>query len=121
MDVEFDQVFNFASFFIPLIFVIVICIILFQVISGLTTWIKNNNAPNVTTLATIVAKRTDVSYHHSDNGSTHHSTYYVTFQDANGKRQEFSISRREYGLLAEQDQGTLNYQGTRFLNFERNA
>lgn len=36
-----------------------------------------------------------------------------------GDRIEFSMSGSEYGMLIEGDAGTLNFQGTRYLGFER--
>ena len=32
---------------------------------------------------------------------------------------EFHVSGQQYGMLVEGDQGKLSFQGTRFLNFER--
>ena len=45
--------------------------------------------------------------------------YYVTFEVDSGDRIEFSMSGSEYGMLIEGDAGTLNFQGTRYLGFER--
>ena len=47
------------------------------------------------------------------------TTYYATFQVESGDRMEFSVSGAEYGMLAEGDQGSLTFQGTRYLGFER--
>ena len=33
---------------------------------------------------------------------------------------EFLVSGTEYGMLAEGDSGELTFQGTRYLNFQRN-
>ena len=48
------------------------------------------------------------------------TSYYVTFQVESGDRMEFEISDMEYGMLAEGDSGELTFQGTRYLNFQRN-
>ena len=48
------------------------------------------------------------------------TSYYVTFQVESGDRMEFEISDTEYGMLAEGDSGKLTFQGTRYLNFQRN-
>lgn len=45
--------------------------------------------------------------------------HYATFQVESGDRMEFSITGREYGMLAEGDRGRLTFQGTRYLGFER--
>ena len=47
------------------------------------------------------------------------TSYYATYQLDSGERLEFSVGGREYGMLAEGDQGTLTYQGTRYKGFER--
>ena len=42
----------------------------------------------------------------------------MTFQVESGDRMELRVSRSEYGLLAERNQGNLSFQGTRYLGFE---
>ena len=112
--------FNFFEFIFPIIFVVIFGIILYQIICGIHTWSKNNSAPQEVVPAVLVSKRMKVDHHHSNEGSSSSSTsYYATFQLTTGERQEFKIKGREYGLLAEQDQGTLSFQGTRYLSFER--
>ena len=73
--------------------------------------------------AEVVTKRTDVTRHHHGNEADFHTSsttwYYVTFQVDSGDRMEFSVSGPEYGMLAEGDQGSLTFQGTRYLSFER--
>ena len=91
-------------------------------LKGLGEWNKNNHSPKLTVPVTVVAKRTNVSRHH--NGGKHHhtstsTTYYVTFQVECGDRMELHLSGSEYGLIVEGDKGLLTFQGTRFLNFER--
>ena len=78
--------------------------------------------------ATVVTKRTQVTQQqHANAGdptgahgfsTTTSTSYYVTFQVASGDRMELRVSRSEYGLLAEGDQGNLSFQGTRYLGFE---
>ena len=48
-----------------------------------------------------------------------YSMYYVTFLMQGGGRKEFKVSGKEYGMLAEDDIGTLVYQGERYVGFER--
>jgi hypothetical protein len=51
--------------------------------------------------------------------STTSSTYYVTFEFETGDRIELHVPRSDYGMMIEQDQGLLTFQGTRFISFER--
>ena len=54
----FDALF---SILFPLVFLVVLGMILFTVVSNLRTWGKNNASPRLTVPATVVAKRTNVS------------------------------------------------------------
>ena len=111
----FDMLFNIAF---ALIFCSVFIILAYGIITSITTWNKNNHSP-----------RTEVSHHqHPNNGdmsgshgysTTSSTSYYVTFEVDSGDRIEFSMSGSEYGMLIEGDAGTLNFQGTRYLGFER--
>ena len=67
----------------------------------------------------MVAKRTNVSHHHHDTHMSTSTSYYVTFQVESGDRLELRMSGRDYGMLAEGDDGKLSFQGTRYLGFER--
>ena len=106
-----------------LVFAIVFAMILIAVIKSIQQWNRNNRAPRLTVDAVVVAKRTAVSHHHDAAGGIHtaSSTYYVTFEVESGDRMEFHVSSREYAMLAEQDAGRLQFQGTRYLFFERNT
>ena len=113
----FDALF---SILFPLVFLVVLGMILFTVVSNLRTWSKNNASPRLTVSAAVVAKRMNVSRHHTDNPMAHtFTTYYVTFQVESGDRMELQLSGTEYGQLAEGDTGKLSFQGTRYLGFER--
>jgi len=117
--------FSLFEVLFPLMFILVLGIIVFQLFQGISTWNKNNNSPRLTVDATVVAKRANVTHHnHTDaNGMNQHSgsftTYYVTFQVESGDRMELSMSGSEYGMLAEGDFGKLTFQGTRYLEFAR--
>ena len=114
----FDAIF---SFIFPILFLLFIGMFFFALISNLRTWNKNNHSPRLTVPATVVAKRTEVSHHHTDNTMAHtFTTYYVTFQVESGDRMELTVSGSDYGMLVEGDIGKLNFQGTRYLGFERN-
>lgn len=106
-------------------FVFVFGMIIFNAIRGAKQWSYNNSQPVLTVEARVVAKRADVStYRHSDSdniGHHHHSstTYYVTFEVQSGDRMEYKVASNEYGMLVEGDLGSLTFQGTRYLGFNR--
>ena len=74
---------------------------------------KNDASPRLTSDATVVTKRTHVWGDHS------RTDYYATFQFESGDRLELKIPRDRFGYLVEGDSGKLHFQGTRFLDFER--
>ncbi|MGG0736297.1 DUF2500 domain-containing protein [Niallia taxi] len=119
-----DFLFQFGPIFIGIIFIFVIGSILFTIFKGIGQWHKNEQSPRLSVPAIIKAKRTDVSRtSNNDNSlsSSTYTTYYLTFEFESGDRTEFHVSGKEYGLLSENDTGILNFQGTRFLGFERNS
>ncbi len=105
-----------------LVFFIVITMFIVILVKGITQWNKNNHSPRLTVKATVVSKRQNVSRHH--HGNNHHTSsstsYYVTFEFESKDRLELHVSSQEYGYLVEKDVGTLTFQGTRYLGFERN-
>lgn len=111
------------------IFVVVIGGIIFSVGRGVVEWSSNNAQPVLTVKSKVVAKRADVSVSSSchDTGNNinhHHSTssstsYFATFEFTSGDRKEFEVSKSQYGLLAEGDEGELTFQGTRYNGFQR--
>nr|WP_325301299.1 DUF2500 domain-containing protein [uncultured Oscillibacter sp.] len=116
----FDLMFSIFPFLFITVFVIVIGTFVVMAVRGVGTWSKNNASPRLTVSAQVVTKRTQVSHHHHQDSMGHTSTaYYATFQVESGDRMEFSVSGAEYGMLAEGDQGSLTFQGTRYLGFER--
>ena len=116
----FDLMFSIFPFLFITIFVIVIGTFIVTAVRGIGIWSKNNASPRLTVSAQVVTKRTQVSHHHHQDSMSHTSTaYYATFQVESGDRMEFSVSGAEYGMLAEGDQGSLTFQGTRYLGFER--
>ena len=116
--------FDMFTIMFSIIFVIVIGMFIVTAIRGIGEWNKNNNSPRLTVIATVVAKRTNVSHHHHGGVNEHHhhhtsTSYYVTFQVESGDRMELQVSGREYGMIVEGDVGNLTFQGTRYLGFER--
>lgn len=103
--------------------ILIIGVFIFIVVKGVSEWSSNNNSPKLTVPAKMVTKRIRTSNsHHSDDHmhTTSTTSYYVTFQFESNDRTEFSLSGSEYGMLAEGDTGMLTFQGTRYLEFERN-
>ncbi|MGD7054248.1 DUF2500 domain-containing protein [Sutcliffiella horikoshii] len=124
-----DPMFQIVPIFIGIIFVIVIGSILISVFKGIGEWQKNEQSPRLSVPAVVTSKRIDVSkrsnmHHHNDTHQHHssstHTKYFVTFEFQSGDRSEFHVSGKEYGLLSEDDNGVLSFQGTRYLGFERN-
>lgn len=107
----------------PIMFFLVFGVIIFLIAKSIKQNMYNNKQPIIPVQAKIVTKRTDVSHHHhgtSDN--MHHSSstwYYATFEMNNGERMELQVPSREFGMLVEGDEGTLEFQGTRFISFTR--
>ncbi|MBR5316853.1 MAG: DUF2500 domain-containing protein [Lachnospiraceae bacterium] len=116
--------FDMFTIMFSIVFVIVIGMFIVTAIRGIGEWNKNNHSPRLTVIATVVAKRTNVSHHHHGGVNDHHhhhtsTTYYVTFQVESGDRMELQMSGWEYGMIVEGDVGNLTFQGTRYLGFER--
>ena len=107
------------EFMIPLFFILFFAFFIFTVVKNISEWHKNNNSPRLSVYAKIVDKRMTTHHHHS-NGHHHHThSYYVTFEVQSGDRMELKVPRTEYGLLVVGDEGTVSFQGTRYLGFER--
>ncbi|WP_418241570.1 DUF2500 domain-containing protein [Dysosmobacter sp.] len=117
-DPGFDVTFSIMQVIMLLVFVLVLGSIIVTLIRGVGEWNKNNQSPKLTVPATVVAKRSDV--HRGIETMHTFTSYYVTFQVESGDRMEFEVSDMEYGMLAEGDWGMLTFQGTRYLNFQRN-
>ena len=118
----FGMGFGVFGVMFTIMFVLVISVFVVTFVRGIKQWNKNNHSPRLTVSATVVSKRADVSHHHSA-GEHHHShtstSYYVTFEVESGDRMELHVPGTEYGLLVEGDRGSLSFQGTRYLGFER--
>lgn len=117
-DPGFDVTFSIMRIMVPVIFVLVFGIIIVAMVRGVGEWNKNNQSPKLTIPVTVVAKRSDV--HRGIETMHTFTSYYATFQVESGDRMEFEVSDMEYGMLAEGDSGELTFQGTRYLNFQRN-
>ena len=65
---EVSYMFMLFEFMFPIIFVMVFGMIIFQFVTGIGTWHKNNQSPRLSVSATVVAKRENVSHHSHPNG-----------------------------------------------------
>lgn len=108
----FFSTFGFDLFF--LLFVIVFVVVL---VRNLREWSRNNAAPRLSVPATVVTKRR--SHHHNAGTHTSSTSYYATFQFESGDRLELRLPWHDAGMIAEGDHGTLHFQGTRYLGFDR--
>ncbi len=124
----FPPFFGFPSIFV-VVWIILFCVIVGAIIHTLVTSIKenvkNNNSPILNVSAIVVSRRIKVSRRgrHSTGNHTYVgrdiTTYYVTFQFDSGDRLELKVNDHEYGMLVENDKGNLKFQGTRYLEFNR--
>ena len=109
--------FSTVPIFIMIISVVVIGTIIFRIGSGTKEYFSNNSMEETTIPARIITKRTHVWGGHGNTSAS--TSYYITFEDEQGNRAEFSLNSKLYGAYAEGDTGMLTHQGTRFLRFER--
>jgi hypothetical protein len=100
-----------------IIFTLVIGTFIFVAVKGISQWSNNNKSPVLTVPAEKVAKRTETTGGHGDSPAS--TWYYVTIQVQSGDRMELDVTRKEYGMLAEDDLGILTFQGTLYQGFER--
>ena len=122
MGFGFDFGFGLFGIFFSLGFLLFFAVFIVMLVKIISQWNKNNHSPRLTVPVTVIAKRTNVSHHHHG-GEMHHTSvdtsYYVTFQVESGDRMELRLSGSQYGLMVEGDRGMLTFQGTRFLDFQR--
>jgi hypothetical protein len=114
----FDFMFSLA----PIMFFLIFGLVIFTLAKNIKQSMYNNKQPIVPVQAKVVTKRYSVSTHqHADNNMHHTSStwYYATFEFTNGERMELQVPSREFGMLVEGDEGTLQFQGTRFISFTR--
>ena len=111
------------------VFISVIGIFAYVIVSGILRWNKNNNSPRLTVEARVVSRRTDVTHHTNASAgdisgahgcfTTTSTRYFATFEVESGDRLEFEVHGDEYGMFAEGDFGRLTFQGTRYISFMR--
>ncbi len=63
----------------PIIFVMVFGMLIFQFVTGIGTWHKNNQSPRLSVSATIVAKRENITHHSHANAGDLSGTHGLPF------------------------------------------
>ena len=122
-----DQaMFSIAPIVVTVGFVAILGFMLVFIVKAVAQWNQNNHSPVLSVSARDVTKRMSVYERMEPVGGdqsnmrmTSDTWYYASFEVESGDRMEFSISEREYELLAEGDEGTLTFQGTRYQGFKR--
>ncbi|WP_027632396.1 DUF2500 domain-containing protein [Clostridium hydrogeniformans] len=98
-----------------LFFIILVLII----VKGITTYIKNENSPIVSTKAPLIKKKRDRHTHTDVNGvMTTNETLILVFQLDTGSEVSFNVGGRIFRNISEYQWGILTFQGTRFLKFQ---
>lgn len=113
-------VFGIAMTLFTALFLVAFVAVVVAVIVGATkqarSAVKNRNAPEVSAVARVLAKRIETS-----GGGDRLITqrHFVTFEQPGGERFELEIDAADYGMLVEGDQGTVAMKGNRYLGFTR--
>jgi len=122
----FDAMFTIMPVVVTAGIIIIFGLIIYKVVQGGMEWNRNNHSPILSVKATVVSKRMSVSHHHHNNlnnpAMSHimsSTVYFATFEVAGGDRIELRLPDKEYGMLVENDNGVLTFQGTRYKSFER--
>ncbi|MDG5786782.1 DUF2500 domain-containing protein [Evansella sp. AB-P1] len=118
---------DISSWLFPLLVIVILGVTFYSIIRRIVEWFSNNRKPIEKEKAMVVAKREDVRHRpHRNKGtginigmSRSITKYYVTFELDNDQRLEFKVNGKEYSMLSEDDVGYLEFQGTRYLDFER--
>ncbi|KGX84271.1 DUF2500 domain-containing protein [Pontibacillus marinus] len=111
--------FSIVPYFIGAVFMIIVIIFIVTAVKGIKQWSYNNKQPVLTVNAKVISKRTQVRGRNNDNMNSTRTYYFVTFEVESGDRMELQIDGQEFGMLAEDDVGSLTFQGTRYKGFER--
>ncbi|MDL2248230.1 DUF2500 domain-containing protein [Tyzzerella sp. OttesenSCG-928-J15] len=96
-----------------LFFIFVAAFIIIVIVKSMGRTASDSVSPVITANVKVVSRRTSVR-----NDFTH---YFITFEFERGDRLEFGIDGRTFGMIAEGDNGSLTFQGSRFLGFQRYA
>lgn len=102
--------------FVSRVFIIFFAFVVFMAIRQ---FIKNENAPVISTKAQLVKKRRNTNTNTDANGiMTTNETLVLIFQLDTNSELKFTVERRIFKSMPEFQWGTLTFQGTRFLKFQ---
>ena len=117
-----ESMFSAAGTALTVLIAVIAVIIGAGLLKSYRSWSRSNGQPLLSVKAAVVSKRSRVHSQQVYEDGMHHQThtdYYATFEVESGDRMEFSISGRDFGLLAEGDIGKLTFRGSRYQGFER--
>lgn len=101
---------------------LLLCILVVAIIPAIVfvcKFISNKSKPLVEIKAKIISKRMEVTDKNLINDIDKVTLYYLTFEFEDGKRKEFKVKNKIYGILIEGDKGILKYQGSQFISFNK--
>jgi hypothetical protein len=91
----------------------------FIVFKGISTYIKNENSPVISTKAQLIKKKRDMYTNTDANGiMSTNETLILVFELDTGSELRFTVGGRIFRSIPEYEWGRLTFQGTRFLKFE---
>ena len=103
-------------FGVEILFFIIFALVIFK---WITTYIKNENSPIISTKAQLIKKKRDRHIHTDANGIMRsNETLILVFQLDTGSEIKFTVGGRIFRNVSEYQWGTLTFQGTRFLKFQ---
>ncbi|MFD0959740.1 DUF2500 domain-containing protein [Paenibacillus chungangensis] len=121
--------FGSAFSLFQVMFFLVFGVIIVMFVMNAVKYFRNASAPQESTFARIVSKRTEVRsssnhHHHHDHvhmGSSSRTYYYITLEFDNGSRKEYLDVKGLYGLVVEGDSGYAAVKGDWIIAFQRQA
>jgi hypothetical protein len=99
--------------------ILVFAIFALIIFMAITTYIKNENSPVISTKAQLIKKKRDVHTNTDANGvMSTNETLILVFELDTGSELKFTVGGRIFRSVQEYEWGTLTFQGTRFLKFQ---
>jgi len=108
---------------IGLVFAAILGTAAYQLIKKTRQSSRDDSLPVLTALATVSGTRTNTITQPADINPKYKvepsTKFFATFRLQAGQSLEFELSNVQFAPLAEGQQGTLTFQGTRYLGFEK--
>ncbi len=114
MDAFFEALASVFATVVALAFICGVVILFYKGFVWLSKADSKTSAPAIRVSARVAAKREEVY----GLGGDVHTNYYVTFVLNDGRRAEFNLTGRAYGLLLEGDCGMLTFRGNQYIRFD---